>query len=119
MSDPKPVPTLFEWMGGDARLKALFLEFYRRVPADSLLGPVFAGMDPHHSDHVAAFVGYLEWGSRLAVMNTAPGAEPPAPDIPMPTWNWHARRPLAELGPDPNFRPEIWGQALIFPASHS
>jgi hemoglobin len=149
MSDPKPVPSLFEWMGGEARLKALFAEFYRRVPADPLLGSVFAGMDPHHSEHVAAFVGqvfggppnytqdggshaamihrhmnkhltpeqrkrwvalllqtaddvgapddpefraalvgYLEWGSRLAVMNSAAGAAPPAPDIPMPTWNW-------------------------------
>ena len=149
MSDPKPVPSLFEWMGGEARLKALFAEFYRRVPADALLGPVFAGMDGHHAEHVAAFVGqvfggppnytrdggshaamihrhmnkhltqeqrkrwvallletaddvgapddpefraalvgYLEWGSRLAVMNSAPGAAPPAPDIPMPTWNW-------------------------------
>jgi hemoglobin len=149
MSDPKPVPSLFEWMGGEARLQALFAEFYRRVPADPLLGPVFAGMDPHHSEHVAAFVGqvfggpptytqnggshaamihrhmnkhltpeqrkcwvalllqtaddvgapddpefraalvgYLEWGSRLAVMNSAPGAVAPAPDIPMPTWNW-------------------------------
>ena len=149
MSDPKTVPSLFEWMGGESRLKALFAEFYRRVPADPLLGPVFAGMDPHHSEHVAAFVGqvfggppnytqdggshaamihrhmgkhltseqrkrwmallletadavgvpddpelraalvgYLEWGSRLAIMNSAAGATPPAADIPMPIWNW-------------------------------
>lgn len=136
-------------MGGEAQLNALFAEFYRRVPADPLLGPVFAAMDHHHAEHVAAFVGqvfggppsytqdggshagmihrhmgkhltaeqrkrwvallletaddagvpydpefraalvgYLEWGSRLAIMNAAPGATPPAADIPMPIWDW-------------------------------
>ena len=149
MSEPKPVPSLFEWMGGEARLKALFAEFYRRVPADPLLGPVFAGMDPHHSEHVAAFVGqvfggppgytrdggshaamihrhmnkhltaeqrkrwvallletaddvgapddpefraalvgYLEWGSRLAVINSASDENTVAPGTPMPKWGW-------------------------------
>ena len=149
MNEPKSIPSLFEWVGGEARLKALFAEFYRRVPDDPLLGPVFAAMDRHHSDHVAAFVGqvfggppnytqdggshaamihrhmgkhltheqrkrwmallletaddvgvpddpefraalvaYLEWGSRLAVMNSATGATPPAADIAMPAWNW-------------------------------
>lgn len=149
MTEAKPVPTLYEWIGGEERLKALFAEFYRRVPDDAVLGPVFATMDAHHSAHVAAFVGqvfggppdytadggshaamirrhmgkhltqeqrkrwivllletaddvgvpadpefraalvgYLEWGSRLAVVNAAPGAMPPADDIAMPTWNW-------------------------------
>ncbi len=143
------VPTLHEWMGGDARLSALFAGFYRRVGADPVLGPVFAGMDPHHAAKVgafvaqvfggpahytdgggshaamiarhlgrrltreqrsrwvallievadqmgipddpefrAAFVGYLEWGSRLAMLNSADGVPEPAPDLPMPTWNW-------------------------------
>ena len=144
----KAVPTLHEWMG-EAKLAALFSEFYRRVALDPTIGPVFASMDEHHAqkvaafvgqvfggpprytgaggshaamiarhmgrmlkpeqrarwvallietaDHVglpedpefrAAFVGYLEWGSRLAVMNSAEGVPAPAPDMPMPVWNW-------------------------------
>jgi hemoglobin len=145
----KTIPSLFEWMGGETGLRALFSEFYRRVPADPVLGPVFAAMDPHHSEHVAAFVGqvfggppsytqdggshaamirrhmgrhltheqrrrwiallletadavgvpddpefraalvgYLEWGTRLAVMNSAEGVPTPEGGLPMPSWNW-------------------------------
>jgi hemoglobin len=36
----------------------------------------------------AAFVGYLEWGTRLAVINSQPGAEQPQDGMPMPTWGW-------------------------------
>ena len=36
----------------------------------------------------AAFVGYLEWGTRLAVANSQPGATPPGDGLPMPTWGW-------------------------------
>ncbi len=35
----------------------------------------------------AAFVGYLEWGSRLALENSQPGAHPP-PHMPVPRWWW-------------------------------
>ena len=35
----------------------------------------------------AAFVAYLEWGSRIAVENSQPGAEPP-PHMPVPRWWW-------------------------------
>jgi hemoglobin len=37
----------------------------------------------------SAFVGYLEWGSRLAVMNSQAGVELPA-SSPMPKWSWGA-----------------------------
>lgn len=143
------VPSLYEWMGSESRLSALFEEFYRRVAIDPLIGPVFASMDALHSkkvaafvgqvfggpprytdeggshaamiahhmgrtltpeqrnrwvtllietaDHVgvpedpefrAAFVGYIEWGSRLAVMNSVDGVPMPEAQLPMPTWNW-------------------------------
>jgi hemoglobin len=143
-----PVPTLFEWAGGAAAIERLFVVFYERVPADPLLAPVFARMDPAHAKHVAAFVGevfggpaiytsdhgghphmirkhldraltepmrrrwiallldcadavglpddpefrsafvaYLEWGTRLAVINSQPGADANA-DQPMPLWGW-------------------------------
>ena len=35
----------------------------------------------------AAFVSYLEWGSRIALENSQPGAHPP-PHMPMPRWWW-------------------------------
>jgi hemoglobin len=35
----------------------------------------------------AALVGYLEWGSRLAVLNSQPGVSVD-PRSPMPKWNW-------------------------------
>jgi hemoglobin len=149
MSSKPEIPSLFEWLGGKEKLNALFAEFYKRVPGDPLLGPVFATMDKHHSEHVAAFVGqvfggpaaytdqggnhaamivrhmgkhltqqqrkrwvallletaddigvpndpefraalvgYLEWGSRLAVLNSAEGVSTPESDMPMPTWGW-------------------------------
>jgi hemoglobin len=142
-------PTLFDWLGGSEKLTALFQAFYRRVPGDPLIGPVFAQMDPHHAEHVAKFVGqvfggpeaytdgggshahmiarhmhrhltheqrkrwiallletaddiglpddpefraalvgYLEWGTRLAVMNSAEGVPAPEGGLPMPTWGW-------------------------------
>ncbi len=36
----------------------------------------------------ASFTGYLEWGSRLAVMNSQPGAPALDRDAPMPSWDW-------------------------------
>ncbi|MBO2445897.1 CDGSH iron-sulfur domain-containing protein [Actinomadura barringtoniae] len=40
--------------------------------------------DPEFS---AAFVAYIEWGSRIAVENSQPGARPPA-RMPVPKWWW-------------------------------
>lgn len=147
-TESKPVPTLYEWIGGKAALESLFTTFYSRVPNDPLLAPVFAAMSPDHQKHVAAFVGevfggpkaysadhgghphmirkhvnraltepqrkrwlalllecaddlgvpddpefrsalvsYLEWGTRLAVINSKPGADVTA-EAPMPEWGW-------------------------------
>jgi hemoglobin len=148
MSEAKPVPTLFEWMGGTPAIERLMQRFYERVPAEPLLAPLFERMDPAHAAHVASFVaevfggpkayaeqlgghpamirkhvgrglreeqrqrwvqlllqcadecgvpddpefrsalvGYLEWGSRLAVINSQPGAEV-SEQAPMPAWDW-------------------------------
>jgi hemoglobin len=35
----------------------------------------------------SALVGYLEWGSRLAVSNSQPGAQA-VENVPMPRWGW-------------------------------
>lgn len=143
------IPTLSEWGGGLSSFRRLTKRFYEKIPADPVLAPVFAGMDPHHAEHVAAFisevfggpkdytsdggshaamigrhlgrhlthvqrkrwievmletadevglpddpefraafVGYLEWGTRLAVLNSQDGVAAPVDDPPMPTWNW-------------------------------
>jgi hemoglobin len=42
---------------------------------------------PDDPEFRSALVGYLEWGSRLAVLNSQAGAEVNA-DAPMPKWGW-------------------------------
>ena len=152
MSGPAPVPTLYEWAGGLPAFERLTEVFYRRVPQEPLLAPLFAQMDPAHATHVAhfiaevfggppryssergghtamlakhlarhlseaqrarwmalllecadqaglpddpefrsAFVGYIEWGSRLARINSA-SAELPPHQAQMPQWDWGAAK---------------------------
>ena len=141
-------PTLYDWIGGIDALNRLTREFYARVADDPVLAPVFAGMNPDHPAHVAAFiaevfggpplyssehgghpemvrhhlnrhltetqrrrwislmldtytdlglpadpefasalVSYLEWGTRIAVINSQPGAAVSV-NAPMPKWGW-------------------------------
>jgi hemoglobin len=143
------VPTLYEWLGGGEVLSRLISRFYKKVPSDPLLAPLFASMPPEHFEHVARFIGevlggpkdysqqhgghasmirhhlgrgiteqqrhrwadllletadelnlpadpefrsalvaYIEWGSRLAVINSALPADSPVEQSPMPEWNW-------------------------------
>lgn len=42
---------------------------------------------PDDPEFRSAFVAYVEWGSRLALANSAPGATPP-PTAPVPRWGW-------------------------------
>ena len=42
---------------------------------------------PDDPEFRSALVGYLEWGSRLAVINSQPGAVVEA-EAPMPKWGW-------------------------------
>jgi CDGSH-type Zn-finger protein/truncated hemoglobin YjbI len=42
---------------------------------------------PADAEFQAAFRSYLEWGSRIALENSQPGAKPP-PQMPMPRWWW-------------------------------
>ncbi len=45
----------------------------------------------------AAFVSYLEWGTRLAVANSQPGATPPQ-RAPVPRWGWGVAPPYQPKG---------------------
>jgi hemoglobin len=42
---------------------------------------------PADPEFRSAFVAYLEWGTRIAVINSQPGASESA-DAPMPAWGW-------------------------------
>lgn len=49
-------PTLYEWAGGSAAFERLTAAFYRKVRADALLAPLFAGMPEDHPHHVAMWL---------------------------------------------------------------
>ena len=56
---------------------------------------------PADPEFRSAFVSYLEWGSRLALANSQPGADPPL-RMPVPHWDWGtAGPPGATLGSAP------------------
>lgn len=42
---------------------------------------------PSDPEFRSAFIAYVEWGTRIALENSQPGAEPP-PDAPVPRWGW-------------------------------
>ena len=47
---------------------------------------------PTDPEFRSALVGYLEWGTRLAMHNSQPGAEP-TPHAPVPRWGWGVAPP--------------------------
>jgi hemoglobin len=55
-------PTVYEWMGGAPALSRLTETFYGQVRRDPVLAPVFAGMDDHHPQHVARWLGEVFGG---------------------------------------------------------
>ena len=42
---------------------------------------------PDDPEFRSAFVAYVEWGTRIALTNSRPGAAPPA-SAPVPRWGW-------------------------------
>ena len=53
---------------------------------------------PDDPEFRAALVGYVEWGTRLAVPNSQPGAEV-AEQAPVPRWGWGVAPPY--VPPEP------------------
>ena len=47
---------------------------------------------PDDPEFRAAFIGYVEWGTRIALANSQPGATP-VPDAPVPRWGWGVAPP--------------------------
>lgn len=62
----------------------------------------------------SAFVSYLEWGSRIALANSQPGAQPPG-RLPVPRWDWgEAGLPGSALGgPQPASAPTAQTSAAV------
>jgi hemoglobin len=50
---------------------------------------------PSDPEFRAAVIGYAEWGSRLALENSAPDAEP-VPRAPVPRWGWGVAPPYSD-----------------------
>lgn len=66
MSDPAAEPTLFEWAGGYPALLDMTRIFYsRHVPADPIVGPLFAMMAPDHPERVAAWLSEVFGGPKF------------------------------------------------------
>ena len=49
---------------------------------------------PADPEFRAAFMAYVEWGTRIALTNSEPGAEPPR-EAPVPRWGWGEAPPYA------------------------
>jgi hemoglobin len=49
---------------------------------------------PADPEFRSAFLAYIEWGTRLALANSQPGATPP-PRAPVPRWGWGEAPPYA------------------------
>ncbi|WP_380168130.1 group II truncated hemoglobin [Jannaschia sp. R86511] len=62
--------------------------------AQLVAGSADAAGLPDDPEFRSAFVAYVEWGTRLAMANSAPGASPP-PAAPVPRWGWGEAPPWA------------------------
>ncbi len=66
----------------------LLTEFQRKRWIDLMLETVDEIGLPADPEFRAALVGYLEWGTRLAVLNSQESVVEPDANLPMPVWNW-------------------------------
>jgi hemoglobin len=85
-------PTYSEAFGGHSRMLSQHLnrgltEDQRRRWVELLLDSADVAGLPSDPEFRSAFVSYIEWGTRLAVINSQPGVNP-TPDEPMPRWGW-------------------------------
>ena len=80
-------PTLYEWAGGLLSLERHLTQAQRERWMSLLLSTAGEVGLPDDPEFRSALVAYLEWGSRLAVINSQPGAAAEAA-LPVPCWNW-------------------------------
>jgi len=102
----KQVPTLFDWLGGAAALDRLtaprhfarhLTEAQRRRWVSLLIDTADEIELPADPEFRSALMAYLEWGTRIAVINSQ--LEPHAVEQePMPLWGWGEVRGPYEAG---------------------
>ena len=63
------------------------------VPGVIALAADDAGL-PSDPEFRSAFAAYVEWGTRIALANSQPGASPPE-RAPLPRWGWGEAPPYA------------------------
>ena len=85
-------PTYTEQRGGYAHMLSQHLgraiaEPQRRRWVSLLMDAADTVGLPDDPEFRSALAAYVEWGTRLAVANSAPGAQPP-PAAPVPRWGW-------------------------------
>jgi hemoglobin len=118
----EPVPTIYEWAGGEVAFERWLSAVYDLVEGDEALAPLFGGRVsekhrglaitaeqrlrfvtrlsrapdlaelPADPEFRAALMGYAEWGTRLALHNSQPGADV-AEHAPVPRWGWGVAPP--------------------------
>jgi truncated hemoglobin YjbI/quinol monooxygenase YgiN len=67
-------------------------EAQRRRWVNLLLDAADQVVLPADAEFRAAFLGYIEWGTRLAMHNSRPDAQP-VPQAPVPRWGWGVAPP--------------------------
>lgn len=85
-------PSYSETYGGHRHMLTQHLnrhltEAHRRRWIELLLNSADEAGLPSDPEFRSAFVAYIEWGTRLAVINSQPGMNPTL-DQPMPSWGW-------------------------------
>ena len=76
-----------------AKHRGLAITGEQRLQFVTLLSRAADEVDlPSDPELRAALMGYAEWGSRLAVENSAPGTTPVA-NAPVPRWGWGVAPP--------------------------
>ena len=87
-------PTAYsEERGGHAHMIRQHLERHLEEPMrrrwiELLIDAADETALPSDPEFRSAFLSYVEWGSRLAVINSQPAAEVSSIDQPMPKWGW-------------------------------
>jgi hemoglobin len=90
-------PSDYTAMGGYPRMLAhhlgldITVEQRRRFVSLMSMAADDAGL-PDDPEFRAAIIGYLEWGTRLAMQNSKPGAEV-VTEAPVPRWGWGVAPP--------------------------
>ena len=90
-------PSDYTALGGYPRMLAhhlgldISVEQRRRFVSLMSMAADDAGL-PDDPEFRAAIIGYLEWGTRLAMQNSKPGAEV-VTEAPVPRWGWGVAPP--------------------------